>query len=55
MMAGMHPQLVAFLDIQVRRGHEVDDALNQIVRRPTELKKPLRVAFVGEPRHHPCL
>ena len=47
-MHGMHPGMAAFLDIQVRRGHEMEDALNQIVHRPTELKKPLRVAFAGE-------
>ena len=55
MMHGMHPSMAAFLDIQVRRGHELEDALNQIVHRPTELKKPLRVHFVGEPSpRHPC-
>lgn len=47
MAHGMHPAVAAFLDIQVRRGHELEDALNQIVHRPSELKKPLRVTFVG--------
>ena len=52
MLAGVHPGMAAYMDIQVRRGHEMEDALNQIVHRPTELKKPLRVTFVGE---LPCL
>ncbi|KAK9794902.1 hypothetical protein WJX73_001812 [Symbiochloris irregularis] len=48
LMHGMHPGMAAFLDIQVRRGHEMEDALNQIIHRGHDLKKPLRVAFAGE-------
>lgn len=37
----------AFLHISVRRSHVVEDALNQLMLREAELKKPLRVTFIS--------
>lgn len=48
MMQGINPHLVQFLDIRIRRDHVLEDALNHIVGRPHELKKPLRVTFISE-------
>ncbi|KAL4425546.1 hypothetical protein ABPG75_009562 [Micractinium tetrahymenae] len=42
---GISPAAVAFLEIHVRRTHVVEDALNQLVHRAEDLKKPLRVTF----------
>ena len=47
-MQGVNPSLVQFLDISIRRSAVLEDALNQIVSRRHELRKPLRVAFVSE-------
>ena len=44
---GVSPVAAAFLHISVRRGHVVEDALNQLVLREAELKKPLRVTFIS--------
>ena len=48
LLQGVNPQLVQFLDIRIRRERVLEDALNQIVGRPHELKKPLRVTFVSQ-------
>lgn len=48
MLQGVDPHLVQFLDIRIRRERVREDALNQIVGRPHELKKPLRVTFISE-------
>ena len=37
-----------FLDIRIRRDRVLEDALNQVVGRPHELKKPLRVTFISQ-------
>ncbi|PSC76156.1 ubiquitin-ligase E3 [Micractinium conductrix] len=42
---GVNPASVAFLHISVRRTHVVEDALNQLVHRAEDLKKPLKVTF----------
>ncbi|GAX80909.1 hypothetical protein CEUSTIGMA_g8344.t1 [Chlamydomonas eustigma] len=50
LMQGLHPAAigsVAFLDIHVRRSHILQDSLQQIVSRPQDLKKPLRVTFIS--------
>jgi len=47
MMQGIHPSLMVFLDIQVRRPHILQDALSQLMSRPDDLKKPLRVTFTS--------
>ncbi|KAI3438759.1 hypothetical protein D9Q98_001177 [Chlorella vulgaris] len=45
---GVSPASLAFLHIHVRRGHEVEDALNQLGSlTPSEMKKALRVTFVS--------
>ena len=41
---GVHPGMVARLDIRVRREHIMQDALNQLTGRGSELGKPLRVS-----------
>jgi hypothetical protein len=48
MLQGVDPHLVQFLDIRIRRERVLEDALNQVVGRPQELKKPLRVTFISE-------
>ncbi|KAG1677786.1 putative E3 ubiquitin-protein ligase HECTD2 [Nymphon striatum] len=40
---------VFFLNISIRRSHLVSDSLNEIVKKQADLKKKLRVSFVGEP------
>ncbi|KAG8176214.1 hypothetical protein JTE90_016084, partial [Oedothorax gibbosus] len=40
---------VFFLNLNVRRGHLVSDSLNEIARKQSDLKKKLKVTFVGEP------
>lgn len=44
---GLHPGGLAYLHIFVRRSHLLEDALNQIVQRSADLKKPLRVTFIS--------
>ncbi len=44
-LQGMNPQAVQFLAVRIRRGHVLEDALNQIAARADELKKPLRIIF----------
>ena len=47
---GLNPSLipmVAFFDIHVRRTHLLEDSLHQIINRPQDLKKPLRVTFIS--------
>lgn len=44
---GLHPMMVAFLDIHVRREAVLEDALAQLVARHDDLKKPLRVTFIS--------
>ncbi len=48
LLQGVNPQLFQFLDIRIRRERVLEDALNQIVGRPHELKKPLRVTFISQ-------
>eukprot|EP00798_Chlamydomonas_sp_ICE-L_P014653 gene14653-20687_t len=45
---GIHPVTVAFLDISIRRTSILQDCLEQIVKRPGDLKKPLRVTFIQD-------
>ncbi|KAH6947763.1 hypothetical protein HPB50_021139 [Hyalomma asiaticum] len=40
---------VFFLNLNVRRSHLVSDSLNEIARKQSDLKKKLKVTFVGEP------
>ncbi|XP_023244373.1 probable E3 ubiquitin-protein ligase HECTD2 [Centruroides sculpturatus] len=40
---------VFFLNLNVRRSHLVSDSLNEIARKQADLKKKLKVTFVGEP------
>lgn len=42
-----NPAMAGYLAIQVRRAHVVEDALNQIMFRQADLKKPLRVTFIS--------
>nr|XP_042904341.1 probable E3 ubiquitin-protein ligase HECTD2 [Parasteatoda tepidariorum] len=53
MSRAMHQQApdidVFFLNLNVRRSHLVSDSLNEIARKQTDLKKKLKVTFVGEP------
>lgn len=44
-LQGMNPQTVQFLVVRIRRGHILEDALNQIAARADELKRPLRIIF----------
>lgn len=44
---GIHPMMVSFLDIRVRREAVLDDALAQLVARHDDLKKPLRITFIS--------
>lgn len=44
---GIHPMMVSFLDIRVRREAVLEDALAQLVARHDDLKKPLRVTFIS--------
>lgn len=44
---GVHPAMVQYLDVRIRRTHVLQDALNQLMHRPDELKKPLRVTFIS--------
>lgn len=39
--------MVQYLDVRIRRSHVLQDALNQLMHRPDELKKPLRVTFLS--------
>ncbi|XP_063243529.1 probable E3 ubiquitin-protein ligase HECTD2 [Bacillus rossius redtenbacheri] len=44
------PQIdIFFLNIHVRRSHLVSDSLNEIASKQKDLKKKLKVSFVGEP------
>ena len=43
MAHGQNPASVQYFDIRVRRGHELDDALMQIVHRPMEVRWPVLV------------
>ncbi|CAB3382980.1 Hypothetical predicted protein [Cloeon dipterum] len=44
------PQIdIFFLNIRVRRSHLVSDSLNEIASKQGELKKKLKVSFLGEP------
>ena len=42
---GVHPAMVQYLDVRIRRSQVLQDAMNQLIHRPGELKKPLRVTF----------
>lgn len=42
---GIHPGMVTFLDINIRREHIREDAVHQLIRRDSDLQKPLRVKF----------
>ena len=44
---GIHPMMVQYLDVRIRRTHVLQDALNQLMYRPDELKKPLKVTFIS--------
>ena len=44
---GVHPMMLQYLDVRIRRTHVLQDALNQLVYRPSELKKPLKVTFIS--------
>ncbi|DBA87172.1 TPA: hypothetical protein ACH3X2_005178 [Trebouxia sp. C0005] len=44
---GVHPVMVQYLDVRIRRTHVLQDAMNQLMHRPGELKKPLRVTFIS--------
>ena len=44
---GIHPMMVSFLDIRVRREAVMEDALAQLMARHDDLKKPLRVVFIS--------
>jgi ubiquitin-protein ligase E3 A len=44
---GLNPAEAAFMHLAVRRDHVVEDALNAIVQQGSDLKKPLRVVFIG--------
>jgi hypothetical protein len=48
MMRGIDPSVVQWLDLRIRRGHELEDALSQISGQLDDLKKPMRVKFVSE-------
>lgn len=39
--------MVQYLDVRIRRTHVLQDALNQLMYRPDELKKPLKVTFIS--------
>ncbi|CAG2066369.1 unnamed protein product, partial [Timema podura] len=44
------PQIdIFFLNIHIRRSHLVSDSLNEIASKQKDLKKKLKVSFVGEP------
>ena len=44
------PQIdIFFLNIHVRRFHLVSDSLNEIFLKQKDLKKKLKVSFIGEP------
>lgn len=40
---------VFFLNLNIRRSHLVSDSLMEIARKQNDLKKKLKVTFVGEP------
>lgn len=44
---GVHPMMLQYLDVRIRRTHVLQDALNQLMFRPGELKKPLKVTFIS--------
>ena len=39
--------MLQYLDVRIRRTHVLQDALNQLMYRPDDLKKPLRVTFIS--------
>ena len=39
--------MVQYLDVRIRRTHVLQDAMSQLMHRPGELKKPLRVTFIS--------
>ena len=41
LVAGLDPRRAHFFDVRVRRGRELEDALNQIVIRPMEVRQTL--------------
>ncbi|KAG8223038.1 hypothetical protein J437_LFUL001360 [Ladona fulva] len=44
------PQMdIFFLNIKIRRSHLVSDSLNEIAAKQQDLKKKLKVSFIGEP------
>eukprot|EP00210_Caulerpa_lentillifera_P006699 g6401.t1 len=47
MFSGIHPGLVSYLDIRIRRDHLRQDAYNQLINRSNEFHKPLKVIFVS--------
>ena len=44
---GIHPIMLQYLHVRIRRTHVLQDALNQLMCRPDELKKPLKVTFIS--------
>ena len=44
---GVHPVMLQYLHVRIRRTHVLQDALNQLMHRPDELKKPLKVTFIS--------
>lgn len=44
---GVHPMMLQYLDVRIRRAHVLQDALDQLMLRPDELKKPLKVTFIS--------
>eukprot|EP00873_Tetraselmis_striata_P041803 jgi/Tetstr1/462067/TSEL_007137.t1 len=47
LLAGMHPGNFQWMHITVNRENLLEDALNEIIRRPQDLKKPLKVTFMS--------
>jgi hypothetical protein len=47
MMQGFHPASGGLLEMRVRRGHVLADAMTYLTTRSGDLKKPLRVTFVS--------
>ena len=45
LFSGINPAVVSFLDINIRRDHIREDAMNQLLLRDADLQKPLRVKF----------
>ena len=39
--------MVQYLDVRIRRTDVLQDAMNQLLHRPGDMKKPLRVTFIS--------